>query len=330
MPSETINWLLDSEEPWTRFRTRLDLLDETDTAPEARRDYEQMVSHPLIQGLLDRAQTWPGPPLKRHSDASHPLYALSTLADFGIRSDPSGMQAAVDRVLAHQSPEGPFEHLGNIPRAFGGSGEDAWHWLACDAPTLLYFLLCTLGPTHPQVEPAVEHLLGVVEENGWRCIADPALGKFKGPGKRGDPCPIANVYALKALSLVPEASSSDAVQCGINMLLSHWEIQAEKKYFLFGIGTDFRKLKYPFVWYNILHVADVLSRYENARRDPHLQEMVSAILDQEQDGRYTATSMYRAWKGWSFADKKNPSPWLTFIVERISKRMGIRHPSTAA
>jgi hypothetical protein len=31
--------------------------------------------------------------------------------------------------------------------------------------------------------------------------------------------------------------------------------------------------------------------------------------------------MYRAWKGWSFADKKNPSPWLTFLVLRMIKRM---------
>jgi hypothetical protein len=31
--------------------------------------------------------------------------------------------------------------------------------------------------------------------------------------------------------------------------------------------------------------------------------------------------MYRAWKGWSFADKKNPSPWLTLLVHRILKRL---------
>jgi len=35
------------------------------------------------------------------------------------------------------------------------------------------------------------------------------------------------------------------------------------------------------------------------------------------DPLYTAGSMYRAWKGWSFADKKHPSPWLTFLVLRV-------------
>jgi len=39
-------------------------------------------------------------------------------------------------------------------------------------------------------------------------------------------------------------------------------------------------------------------------------------------GRYTAGSMYPAWKGWSFADKKLPSPWLTLMALRIAKRAG--------
>jgi hypothetical protein len=50
--------------------------------------------------------------------------------------------------------------------------------------------------------------------------------------------------------------------------------------------------------------------------------MVEAITAQaDEDGRYTASSMYRAWKGWSFADKKHPSPWLTFLVRRVQRRI---------
>jgi hypothetical protein len=57
--------------------------------------------------------------------------------------------------------------------------------------------------------------------------------------------------------------------------------------------------------------------------DQRFQEMVRAITDQAgEQARYTATLMYRAWKGWSFADKKQPSPWLTFLVRRVQKRIG--------
>jgi hypothetical protein len=133
---------------------------------------------------------------------------------------------------------------------------------------------------------------------------------------------MANVYALKALSMAELDASSTAVGAGVEMLLWHWEHQAERKLYLFGIGTDFRKIKYPYVWYNVLHVAEVLSRFPVARADPRLSEMVAAITAQSDEwGRYTATSMYRAWNGWSFANKKHPSPWLTFLVARIRKRM---------
>ena len=35
--------------------------------------------------------------------------------------------------------------------------------------------------------------------------------------------------------------------------------------------------------------------------------------------------MYRAWKGWSFADKKHPSPWLTFLVLRVLNTLDKGH-----
>jgi hypothetical protein len=90
---------------------------------------------------------------------------------------------------------------------------------------------------------------------------------------------------------------------------------------LFGIGTKFRQLKYPFVWYDILHVTDVLSRFPFVRQDARFCEMVDTITGRaHEEGHYTAGSMYKAWKGWSFADKKNPSPWLTFLVLRILAR----------
>jgi hypothetical protein len=285
-----------------------------------------MVAHPQVQALIEQAATWPGYTLKRHNDAKHPLYALSTLADFGMRAGDPGMEAAVEAVLAHQSEEGPFQTPINVPKAFGGTGEDMWTWVACDAPTLAYALLAFGLGDDPRVQQAVDYLAGLVDGNGFRCRAAPELGRFKGPGKREDPCPIANVYALKALSLVPElvdsAAMRTATRAGAEMLLWHWGPDCDRKVFLFGVGRKFRWLKYPFVWYDILHVTDVLSRFPFVYKDPRFREMVGTITSQaDDDGRYTANSMYRAWKGWSFADKKNPSPWLTFLVLRILKRV---------
>ena len=319
--ADTVDWLLESDKPWTRYRTLVDLLDRPEENPEVQAARQEMLAHPWVQALIAETAAWPGYPLKRHNDAKHILYKFSTLADLGVRANDPGVAAGVAAVLAHQSTEGAFQGLVNIPKAFGGSGEDAWTWISCDAPTLLYSLLAMGLTGDERVRRAVDHLAGLVEDNGWRCAAAPELGKFKGPGRKADPCPIANVYALKALSQVPELLDNPAARSGAEMLLGHWERQDERKFYLFGIGTDFRKLKYPFVWYNILHVVDVLSRFPFVHTDPRFREMVDAITVQaDEERRYTARSMYRAWKGWSFADKKHPSPWLTFLVLRVGKR----------
>jgi hypothetical protein len=324
--SNPIQWLLESDEPWTRYRTLVDLLGRPEDDPQVRAARKAMLAHPQVKALMAEAAAWPGDVLKRHNDAGHPIHKLSMLADFGVRASDRGMAAAVKAVLSHQSPEGPFQSLVNISKAFGGTGEDTWAWMLCDAPTLLYCLLAMGLGDDRRVKRAVEHLAGLVDENGWHCTIAPELGKFRGPGKKTDPCPIANVYALKALSHVPELVDSRATRIGAEMLLTHWEHQAEGKYYMFGVGSDYRKLKYPFVWYDILHVADVLSRFPCARKDPRFREMVSAITAQaDADGRYRPGSMYQAWKGWEFADKKAPSPWITFLVERIVMRAG-PHP----
>ena len=281
-----------------------------------------MVTAEPVQALSGRAAAWPGYPLKRHNDAAHPLYALSTLADFGLTRDDAGVAEVAEAVLAHFDGEG-FETLLWLPRFLTREAEDGerWAWMLCDAPTLLYALLAFGYGSDERVEAAVQALVERAADNGWRCGAAGSLPRFGGPGRRDDTCPMATVYALKALSLTPSAAEEPIAGAGVEALLSHWRHRLDYKLKMFGIGTEFRKLRYPFVWYDLLHVSDVLSRYPVARADPRFEEMVSVLTGQaDEAGRYTAGAMYRAWKGWSFADKKAPSPWLTFLVRRVERR----------
>lgn len=319
----TLDWLLTCDEPWTRYRTLIDLLDRPADDAEVIAAREAMLADARVQGLISQGATWGDRPFKRHNDAGYPIYALSTLADFGLTADDPGMGVWVEAVMAHQAEEGPFQSLINIPKAFGGSGEDLWTWIVCDAPTLLYSLIAMGLGDDPRVIQAGDHLASLVDENGWRCRAASELGRFKGPGRAADPCPIANVYAVKALASHPRWAEGEAVRAGAEVLLWHWEHQGEFKLFLFGIGSDYRKLKYPHVWYHILHVGEALSRCPWVCDDPRMIEMADELARQADDqGRYTAASMYLAWKGWSFANKKEPSPWLTFLALRILKRLG--------
>jgi len=88
------------------------------------------------------------------------------------------------------------------------------------------------------------------------------------------------------------------------------------------MGTDFRKIKAPFIWYDILHVLDVLSQFEWTRNDSRLIDMAEIMKSKANgEGKYTPESVWRAWKDWDFGQKKLPSRWLTFLVLNIFKRL---------
>lgn len=106
------------------------------------------------------------------------------------------------------------------------------------------------------------------------------------------------------------------------MLLWHWEHQKGRTLYLFGIGTNYRKLKYPFVWYDILHVADVLSQIDVMRNDERFKEIVDCIVSkQDVQGRVKPESVWMAYREWDFGQKKTFSRWMTFLVARILKRV---------
>jgi len=60
---------------------------------------------------------------------------------------------------------------------------------------------------------------------------------------------------------VPHPLDSPATRTGAQMLLWHWEYRTERKIHVFDIDTTFRRPKYYLISYDVLHVADVLSRF---------------------------------------------------------------------
>ena len=87
------------------------------------------------------------------------------------------------------------------------------------------------------------------------------------------------------------------------------------------MGTDFAKLKAPLIWYDILHVTEVLTQFEWLRKDKRLGEMVAIVKAKADDqGRFTPESIWQAWREWDFGQKREPSAWLTLIAQRMLER----------
>jgi len=308
--------------PWSAYRTRVDLLDQPEDALEVRRARAAMLAHPQVRALIDELGAWPDPILKSHKSAGHPLHKLAFIADLGLRAEDLGIPQIIQRIQSHRSPEGVFQVLVNISRKYGGSGEDQFAWMLCDAPVLLYALSKFGLGDHQEVRDATDYLVGLRRENGWPCAVTPALGKFRGPGRKSAPCPYANLFMLKLLALSPAYHVGNNALTGVETLLALWEQRKTRRPYLFAMGSGFAKLKAPLIWYDILHVADVLSRFAWARDDRRLLEMVAIIRAKaNKDGRFTAESVWRDWKRWGFGQKREPSRWITLIAHRLLKRM---------
>lgn len=321
MTDERIAWLLEGP-PWVQYRTRLELLGQGADEPVVLAVRDAMQAHPQVQSLLKDVSQWPQPPLKRHNDAGHPLHKLVFLADAGLRADDAGIAPVVERIFAQQSPEGAFQVTVNIAPRYGGTGEDQPAWMLCDAPLIVYALARFGLGDDPRLNAAAEHLAGLVRENGWPCAVSPDIGKFRGPGRKSDPCPYATLVALKALAQLSKHHDSDACRIGAEALLALWTQRKERRPYLFAMGTHFARLKAPLIWYDILHVTDVLSQFPWLRDDPRLREMADIVRAKaDAQGRFTPESVWKAWGDWEFGQKREPSRWLTLIAQRMLRRM---------
>ncbi len=319
---DVISWIMEGP-AWIQYRCLLDLLDENENNTEVLEARKEMLKDEKILQVISDLNDWGSHLMKRHNDAVHPIHKLAFLADLGLNTQVKGIKYKLSKIMKHRSNDGPYQVLSNYPKVFGGSGEDEWVWCLCDAPLVVYGLMKMGKRDDPKVIEAADYLADLVRDNGWPCKASSKLGKFKGPGKASDPCPYANLIMMKVMTLRATEADMDKALIGGKTALDLWENSLSSRPFLFRMGTDFRKLKVPFVWYDILHFADVLSQIPALHKDKRFKEVLTTIENKaDENGRYRSESIWTKWKGWEFCQKKEPSRWVTLCVLRILKRTG--------
>jgi hypothetical protein len=311
--NKCLNALKQSDLPWIKYHLEV----EANGASERATEYKKMMlADERIASMLLACKAWPKLPLKRHNDANHMIHKIGLLLDLGLDNTDEGMRKIAQNILAHQSDDGAFLTLLNVSKNFGGSGEDEMQWIVCDFPILLYTLLKLGYEDNDSVIKAVFRLKAIAADNGWRCVG--SVEKFRGPGKKADHCPYGTLVSLQAFSQLSKYHNEDFIKAGIDAIFDHWINAKLRKIYLFGIGTDFKKLKYPNVWFDIGHVLRVLSQFDYAKKSPAYHQMLSIVLDKQQaDGGFVPESIYMAYRGWDFGQKKESSDMLTYQIYRI-------------
>ena len=278
-----------------------------------------LLEDPRIRALILELQDWPGPHLNSHKSPNQFFHKLAFLADFGLRCDDPGIATVVERILAQADEHGVPCLPIFISAAHGGKAEPQNGWALCDAPTILYTLK-KLGVEDQRVNAATDYLATLIQENGFGCVVSKELGNWRGPGKKSDPCPYATLTMLKLLLLYESQFQKEIDLCA-TCLLDLWEHSRDRHPYIFYMGTDFRKLKLPFIWYDLLHAVEVLSQVPAIRADSRLQEMFALIKSKKTAAGYIPESVYQPYKDWDFGQKKAPSDWMTERIHQMENRL---------
>ncbi|MCL2045280.1 MAG: hypothetical protein FWG88_02705 [Oscillospiraceae bacterium] len=312
--------LLSQSEPWLQYAIRINLCKESkndlvDLKNEALKDKK-------IQSYLSSITDFHNTIVKNHKDPDLSYHQLLFLLDIGLDTEIPEIDSAIRQIMNHKDKDGVYQSLTNIPPSYGGKGEDVFGWCLCDAPLLLLALVMAKVDYQQHIKQGVEHLVSLFKVQGFPCSVSEEHGKFRGPGRKDDCCPYATLVMLKLLSAIDEYRDSDVAKGSIEEILSLWENSYERHPYMFYMGTDFRKLKAPTIWYDIVSVADLISKFDFAKEDSRFAEMIELIKGkQDADGMFTPESVYQKSKGWDFGQKKNHSPYLSYICNRLLQRL---------
>lgn len=312
LPSDTLTWLLNSA-PWVNYKTRLDILGERLNTRETDSHLTAILSDPQVNAVIADACEYFPKVATRHTDAKLSHYKIRMLVDFGLTKQ-HGLDTLLQRIKERRS--GDLYSIRQLLPTKNADTNCEWNALPCDNPLLLYILL-KAGDTDMQTLEQVELLKRHWETpSGWFCHLPFVESQFK---KERVGCPMAGLMALEVFSLDENLKESKYAQNAFQALAQHFQIG--KPIYYFGRGRKFHTFKYPFVWYNGLYLAHVLTRFTFARK----HEMVVSLIDWvkkggDEQGKYTPTSIFMNYKDWDFGNKRQPSPWLTYLCHKIVRQ----------
>lgn len=317
---KALDFILKEGELWLQYAAKINLLRENKNSLYDLK--QQVLDDEKIKKYLKGISKYHSVIVSNHKNPDLPIHKLLFLLDIGFDLSVPEIQTAIDEIMAHKDMDGVYQSRVNIPTHYGGSGEDTFGWALCDAPLLLFALIKAGINYEIHIKQGVDNLLKLYRNQGFPCVVSPELGKFRGPGRKDDCCPYATLIMLKLLSKIPEYKDSEMTKELVNVQLTLWENSLVSHPYMFYMGKDFRKLKAPSMWYDIVSVVEILSWFDCAKSDKRFLEMIEIIKDkQDENGLFTPESVYQKVKEWDFGQKKKPSPYLTYLCLSILERV---------
>ncbi len=321
--ADPVPWLLASDEPYTRWVTRTEILGEPPDSTAAADDHEALLGDPGVRGLIETLPAWDA--IATAPDHHSPAFLpnrLNLLADLGVQGgDDTRIESLVDVLLAHQDRHGRFTSA----EADGGRPKPESGAVLCDTNVIADVALRFGRGDDPRVKSALgrmrSDLATTPQGKAWQCVPErrPLLA---GVFSKAEVCPQITLEGLRALSRVhPPGERPAWLLEAARTPLAVWRKRTTDRPYGFGHGYQFKSVKWPNFWYDVLWVLETVGRYpevwsgsRSTAEDRRAAAELAACLiayNFDDDGRVTPKRVYPGFEQFSFGCKTGPSPFAT-------------------
>jgi hypothetical protein len=300
LDKKVLDWLLEGP-AWLRHAVELQLLENKPDAAPVLRD-------PAIGKIITRLKGSDAgiPAIKsgrvHYTEAGKAYWDLFFLADIGLSVSDCKLENEAEAIFRFQSADGTFTIPPNV--------KDNYFCMSA----ILVSSLAKMGyRDDPRVAKYIRAALSSqMPGGGWDCYGE-TMGVLES-------CPMDDMNILMLLGQYEQHINNPGLYGAIDCLLEHWE-DGEHLYG-FGVGKRFRNLQYPAVKYGILRVLDVLSLFPHAIESKSFKNMLDFVRAKASGGKYTAEDSEPAYADFDFGLKFELSRWITFLINRVEKRVG--------
>jgi len=324
LSEDPLPWILESDEPYARWVVLAGIQGLAADHPDVLAAHDALLADPGIHELIEELPVWGTGEASGHDSPKYLPNRLFMLADMGLGpGDSPEVEERLDALLRHQDEHDRFESFGRLPKL----PEAQWHSLSCDTHIITDLLLAFGRGDDPRVAAALQRIendaASTPQGKAWQCLPE-KRSRWRGPGRKADTCPQVTLEGLRVFSHLPETERPGWLLDAARTSLGTWRKRLDERPYMFGHGYQFKSVKWPNLWYDVLWVVETIGRFpglwtgEAATEEDRkaIAELAACLIAYNigEDGRVAPRRTYREFERFSFGQKKAPSPYATARV----------------
>ena len=326
--SDSIDWLLEENNPSVRYFTLIDLLDKNQKNDEVRKAKEKIMTVGLVPKILSKQKTegyWEtAENFYIRTKYKGTVWQFIVLSELHADGDDEKIQETCEFILQNSQDKlsGAFAYYS------GENGGDHNKVLACLTGNMLWGLIRFGYLGDSRVQKGIDWIIKYQRFDDGE-TKPPEEWPYNVGSKKGEACwgthtcHMAVVKNLKALAEIPPDKRSHDVRGKINkatdFMLNH-HIYKQSHNLDAVAKQEWLQFGFPLFWkIDVLEVLDLLTKI--GIKDTRMEDAINLVIDkQNEDGRWILEKTFNGRMQANIEQKGKESKWITLFALRVLKR----------